>query len=70
MNELIDPDGNVIRKEMLVMCDGDMWVVKTVSPYWGLTATLVNKPGKNQMLLVGRRRLRYVAVIGFQIPLP
>lgn len=65
--EILDPDGNIIRKGMMVVSGGDTWVVGCVGMLSRLDRVLPD--GKRESRLIGRKRLRLVHVVGFQVPL-
>lgn len=67
MKEIADPDGNVIRKGMAVVALGKTWVVGSIHRQM----IRLDRKGKthNKSLLLGRRNLRLIHVIGYQVPL-
>jgi hypothetical protein len=71
--EAIDPDGNVIREGMMIVCHRETWVVSHIDHFrkpFGLwiTADRVREDGRKCRLIVGGKRLRFIQVIGFQAP--
>jgi hypothetical protein len=64
-NTAIDKDGNIIRKGVMVRCDGDTWVVG----YCSRSLIRLDRKTKtsSQSMLVGRNRFLLIGVIGFQI---
>jgi hypothetical protein len=70
--ETIDPDGNVIREGMTIVCQGEVWTVSLICSDNGhctmIVADRVLKGGMKCRLIVGRKRLRLIHVIGFQSP--
>ncbi len=71
-NEIHDQDGNVIRRGMAVVSEGETYVVNRVSNVRGNWAVILDRPRPDGTLamrcLIGRRRLYLVHVIGYQIP--
>jgi hypothetical protein len=70
MNEAIDPDGNVIREGMMIVCHRQIWTVTHIDKFGGMlvVADRIREDGRKARLIVGRKRLRAVHVIGFQSP--
>jgi hypothetical protein len=67
MNEIIDADGNVIRKGMAVVSGGEIWVVGSI--HYNMIR-LDNGDGPYfRSRLIGRRKMRMIHIIGYQIPL-
>ena len=67
MKEIIDQDGNVIRKGMAVVSGGKTYVVGSIH---GDMIRLDRDDGLyGYSRLLGRRHLRLIHVIGYQIPL-
>lgn len=70
--EAIDPDGNVIREGMMIVCCREVWIVSRIDIHRGrlvwIVADRTDSAGKKSRLLVGRARLRSIAIIGFQAP--
>lgn len=71
-NQCIDPDGNVIKKGMSIVCRKETWVVTGIDcDMFGkilLVADKIMEDGRKKRLIVGHKRLRLVSVIGFQYP--
>ena len=61
--EVIDADGNVIKKGMSVVSDGETWVVGYAD--W----RLIRLDQKGSSRFLGRRRFYLCHIIGFQSPL-
>lgn len=69
-NEAIDPDGNVIREGMTIVCHRQIWTVTHIDKFSGMlvVADRIREDGRKARLIVGRKRLRLIHVIGFQSP--
>jgi len=63
MSAITDLDGNVIRKGMAVVSLNEIWVVGSIH------GGMVRLDRDRKSLLLGRRNLRLIHIIGYQIPL-
>jgi hypothetical protein len=71
MREIIDLDGNVIRPGMTIVCFREVWIVASVAGrgrHQIMVADRIMENGRKCRLIVGRKRLRCVSIIGFQAP--
>ena len=67
MIEIIDQDGNVIRKGMAVVSGGKTYVVGSI--HYSMIRLDRHDGIYARSRLIGRRQLRLIHVIGYQLPL-